>query len=111
MAKEQIICAAIYFDDGEKHEHQPFNISTGFVICGMRHNNCYATLSIFKGHRGRFEYKRAVQGFITTHTRFVNRTEATIIAVEAKQIINLDENPKWKTTDLSDIELYSDDIY
>lgn len=43
-AKEFILCAAIWINDGLKHEQQPENIETGFVVCGRRHNNCYQTI-------------------------------------------------------------------
>lgn len=109
--KEKIICAAIYFDDGENHAHQPINIEKGFVICGMRHPNCYATLAILKGKSSRLIYKHAVQGFITTDRRFLNGTEAARIAFEAGQIINWVENDKWEDIDWSTVELFSEDIY
>ncbi len=31
---EHIICPAIWIDDGEKHENQPENIETGYVVFG-----------------------------------------------------------------------------
>lgn len=45
MKKEFIICAAIWYNDGKEHIHQPKNIKKGFVICGRSHHNCYATAS------------------------------------------------------------------
>ena len=41
-----ITCSAIWFKDGIKHDHQPFNIETGFVICGHSHHNCFMTAYI-----------------------------------------------------------------
>lgn len=41
-----ITCSAIWFKDGIHHDHQPFNIETGFVICGHRHHNCFMTAYI-----------------------------------------------------------------
>jgi len=36
MEKEFILCAAIWINDGLKHNQQPENIEIGFVICGRR---------------------------------------------------------------------------
>ena len=44
--KEYIICSAIHFDDGEEYVHQPKNIKTGLVVCGMRHCNVFTTISL-----------------------------------------------------------------
>ena len=44
---ERILCAAIWYNDGKKHVHQPINIETGFVICGRRHHNCIGIADIF----------------------------------------------------------------
>lgn len=44
MNKEYILCAAIYINDGIKHDQQPKNIDIGFVITGRRHHNCYQTI-------------------------------------------------------------------
>jgi hypothetical protein len=80
---EYIICAAIHFDDGLKHPHQPVNISSGYVICGRRHHNVYVTFSILAFGEPKKEFK---QGFLTSKDRFVSRKEAGEIALAAKQI-------------------------
>lgn len=108
--KERIICAAIWFDDDKKHEHQPTNVDTGFVICGRRHPNCFATLAILMGKLSRLKYKERTQGFLTTENRFVDRTEAARIAFKSNQIINLN-NSKWIDVNWSTIKLYSEDLY
>jgi hypothetical protein len=88
--QERILCAAIWWDDGKKHEHQPKNIETGVIICGRRHHNCY---SILGGISGTINEKllvkgREAQGFITSHDRYVNRMEGYKIAKAANQIIH-----------------------
>ena len=85
--KEFILCAAIHYKDGKVHTHQPVNIESGLVICGMRHCNCYSVLS---GLLGDFDGKLLVgrdgQGFITSHDRYVDRQEAFLIAKANNQI-------------------------
>lgn len=103
--KEFILCAAIHYRDGKVHTHQPVNIESGLVICGMRHCNCYSVLS---GLLGDFDGKLLVgrdgQGFITSHNRYVDRKEGYHIAYAAKQI-------KIKSLDNPDPKLYSEDLY
>ena len=94
--KECILCASIHFDDGKRHEHQPVNIETGFVICGRRHHNCYASLQAIAETLGITDEKalklieragRDIQGFITNLDRHVDRKEGYAIAEKAGQII------------------------
>ena len=82
---EKILCAAIWYNDGIVHVHQPKNVSIGFVICGRRHHNCYATAGVFGLAPGAYEHE---QGFVTTEDRFVLRPEAYNIAVAAGQLIH-----------------------
>lgn len=95
MSKEYILCASIHFDDGKKHEHQPINIDTGFVVCGRRHHNCYRTLQAI-GHTLGIpddvvvknlidRANRDNQGFITNLDRHVDRKEGWKIALDAGQ--------------------------
>ena len=81
---ETILCAAIWFEDGERNHHQPKNITTGFVVCGRRHHNCIITLDVLGGELK--EYIEHIQGFITNTDRFVDRKEAGYIAFNAGQI-------------------------
>jgi hypothetical protein len=92
----KIICSAIHFDDGKVYVHQPKNIKSGFVICGRRHHNCFATYSIVKGAKLDALNK---QGFLTDNDNFVDRNEAAKIAFENGQI------SKQKLT------LFSEDLY
>ena len=106
---EFIICAAIWFNDGNKYNHQPKNIESGFVVLGRRHHNCFSSVqSIGKAlgcdktlvlKKGIELEEREKQGFITNKDRFVDRIEAAQIAYEAKQI---DKTLK---------KLYSEDLY
>lgn len=94
MKKEYILCAAIHFDDQKEYVHQPKNITTGFVVCGRRHHNCFALFSAIKSHRGTTDddlrdypsHKHTVQGFLTSKDRFINREEAAKLALETGQI-------------------------
>lgn len=87
---EYIICAAIWFKDDKKHEHQPKNVEIGFVICARRHHNVFATVSAMKADslfdKMSEAKKNAVQGFVTSKDRFVDRKEGGEIAFSAKQI-------------------------
>lgn len=97
--KEYILCAANWYNDHLVHEHSPFNIVEGFVVCGRRHHNCIDIFAMIAG----FPYddkanklrKTEVQGFLTNTNRFVDRKEALIIARGAGQLIHqieLDSN-------------------
>lgn len=106
---EFIICAAIWFNDGNKYNHQPKNVESGFIVSGRRHHNCFSSVqSIGKalGYDKTLIVKKGIaleekekQGFITNKDRFVDRIEAAQIAYEAKQI----DKPLKK--------LFSEDLY
>jgi len=88
---EYVICSAIHFKDGKKYEHQPNNINSGFVVCGRRHHNCYITTYILNGNesisnRMNEANGKAIQGFLTSKDRFIDRKEAAILATERNQI-------------------------
>lgn len=88
--KEYIICAAIWFKDELKHEEQPKNINTGIVVCGRRHHNCYITAYEI-GDNKRIKdchetNAKAIQGFLTSNNKFVDRKEAGDIAFLNGQI-------------------------
>jgi len=87
MDREYILCAAIWFDDGIYHKHQPTPIETGYVICGYRHDNCYLTWSLMNNVSVReSSYPHNKQGFLTSFDRFVDREEGAVIAFLADQI-------------------------
>jgi len=96
--KEYILCAAIYYDDGQKYVHQPKNIDVGIVVCGRRHHNCFSIL--YNLLDDKYDIKLAnTQGFLTSKDRFVSRAEAAEIALASGQID--------KKTDV----LFSEDLY
>lgn len=108
--KEYILCAANYYDDGEKYAHTPKNIDIGFVICGRRHHNCIRTFTQIvpfpyteEGHK---IHGTEIQGFLTNTDRFVNRKEGYKIAFEADQI----KGPN-KGYSENGIGLTSEDLY
>jgi len=96
--EDYIICAAIHFNDGKKYEHQPFNITEGFVICGHRHHNCFMTAYILNKDE-KLKGIVKVQGFLTKKNRFVDRGEGGIIAFHAGQTTKLRKR------------LFSEDLY
>lgn len=94
-----ILCAAIHVDDNIIHyqEEQPVNIRTGFVVCGRRHSNCYITISniygmISNNYCVNVDYsdiyiKHTIkEGFLTNDNRFLDRTEAGMLATRNGQI-------------------------
>lgn len=85
-----LLCAAIWFKDGKKYEHQPKNVDSGIVICGRRHHNCFLTAYELNGGKKIIEkigddINRIVQGFLTSDDRFVDRKESAVIAFNAGQ--------------------------
>jgi len=79
---EDIRCAAIHYNDGKEYPHQPRNIDSGYVLCGLRHHNCFVMRNdINDGKR-----RNTRQGFLTSKDRFVTRKEAVQIALDAGQI-------------------------
>lgn len=99
--EEYILSAAVYFDDKQKHTHQPKNIETGFVISGRRHHNCFMTACILDSEMKYKKFKQ-IQGFITNSDRFIDRKEACIVAKKAGQV-------KDEPSIL--LELFSEDLY
>ena len=103
MSKEYVLCAAIWFDDGKKHPHQPKNVETGLVLCGWRHHCIFPQMG---GLLGEITTKAArvekgikeTQGFLTSHNRFVDRNEAGIGAFHGFQIDKIKQ-------------LFSEDLY
>lgn len=81
---ERITCSAILVDDGVEYDRQPANVQRGMVFCGLRHFNCFPAL--FKAFpSGSVSESQQIQGFVTTHNRFVDREEALTIARTAGQ--------------------------
>jgi hypothetical protein len=107
---EYILCAANYYNDWVIHEHQPKNISVGFVVCGRRHHNCIQTFAMIMG----FPYSDAAhaihateeQGFLTNTNRFVGRKEAYDIAFAADQIKGPNQGQSKNSIGLTSEDLY-----
>ena len=103
VSTSYIICAAIWFKDGNKYSHQPRNIDSGLVVCGRRHHNCFLTAFELNGGKrikGLSETNaKVVQGFLTSNDIFVDRKEAGQIAFDAGQTAKLTEC------------LFSEDLY
>ena len=108
--KEFIICAANYYNDEHKHNHQPTNISKGFVVCGRRHYNCIYTFSKIVGFPytllGQRIHSTEVQGFLTSTNRFVTRKEAYKIAYDNNQIIGPNKGYSENSIGLTSEDLY-----
>lgn len=100
--KEYILCSALWLNDGNIHPHQPLNIIEGYVICGRRHHNCFATLSVTLGN-GNYDKSAITQGFVTSKDRFVDRKFALKIALDYHQV-DFDSLTSTK-------ELYSEDLW
>lgn len=81
---EYIMCAANYHDDGKEYLFKPYNIDTGYVICGWRHpciGEIYMAL-----HPNEKCWDKCEQGFLTTKNRFLNREEALILVKQNGQL-------------------------
>lgn len=80
--QEDIRCAAVWFDDGILYPHQPKNIETGYVLCGLRHHNCLTNRYVL----GLKKVPNSIQGFLTNKDRFLNRKESAEVAMLSGQI-------------------------
>lgn len=81
---EWIMCAANWYDDGKDHTGQPYNIQSGFVICGWRHSCC--GYSYMAANQEAKSWNRCEQGFLTTKNRFLTRSEALDLVKENGQL-------------------------
>lgn len=94
-SKEYVICAAIWYKDGEEYPRGMFaqNLKTGEVIGQWRHGNCIAVLPTNPKYNGGIE---SVQGFLTSKGNFVDRWQGMQIAHDAGQVSDeVALNPKW----------------
>lgn len=93
IGKEFVICSAVWFKNGKSYPDQPLNIQSGYVICGRRHNNCYASFSIMRGDIAmKKPFPDCYEGFLTSNDRFVNRFEGYEIAKSVGQILYENSN-------------------
>jgi hypothetical protein len=86
--REYVMCAAIHYDDGEDHYHQPYNIDKGVVISGWRHHNIMHSISKWMGTQQQIYEKgiKETQGFLTNKNRFLNRKETLELVKENGQL-------------------------
>lgn len=96
MKKPYILCAAIWYQEGEPLIYSPHNIKKGFVVTGRRHNNI---IEFVKEKLNRVTKQNTVQGFLTSDNRFVDRKEAAEVAWQAGQ------------TRVRENRLFSEDLY
>jgi len=107
---EKIQCSAIWYKDLPLKKPEvlklrgfaPYNVDRGIVFCGWRHINCLYQMVAITGLR-QCEVGEEIQGFLTNLNRFVDRKEGYYIALEAKQILNLNT--------VTEEFLYSEDLY
>jgi hypothetical protein len=83
---EYVICAAIHFMDGIIHEHQPKNVSNGFVVSGRRHHNCFFIAHVCLADSYSEVKGDAIQGFLTSKNIFLDRKDAGALAFKVGQI-------------------------
>jgi len=104
IKEERVIIAAIYFRDGKQYDnpHQPINIDSGYVLCGLRHGFIFADNAIIFGKDKNERLEHPIQGFMTNHRRFVDRKEAFQIATKMNQIVEMIGEQT---------ELYSENLY
>ena len=89
-----------WYQDGKQYGQQPRNIENGIVICGLRHSNCFATIGGLLG-LGNYDKDKIEEGFLTSHSRYINRQEAAGIALDAKQVSG---EIRWYGLDSSDMD-------
>lgn len=92
---ERILCAAIWYQDGQVHEQQP--VETGYVACGHRHCNIHTQPRADR-------LMPSVQGFLTSNGEFASRRVALRIARAAGQLEGRTKHPPMD-------QLLSEDLY
>lgn len=98
---EKILCSAIWYKELPMPFHGPRNIEYGLVLCGFRHVHCIHQIFAITGKK-HHEVGESIQGFLTNLNRFVDREEGGEIALESKQIEELNYSKN---------KLFSEDLY
>ena len=106
---ERILCAACWYEELELAKPEalenrgilPYNVDKGIVFSGWRHANCIYQMVAITG-LPQHKAGKEIQGFLTSHNRFVDREEGANIALAAKQVTKLKYSSKL---------LYSEDLY
>jgi hypothetical protein len=92
---EHVLCAAIWVDTGKSDPPRRTYAypKTGIVFAGWRHPDCFVAIGAWAEllppeERDRLKEQIAGrnQGFVTSNGRFVDRAEATQIAILAGQV-------------------------
>ena len=101
---EYILCAAIWYKDLKLKKIfdanvLPVNCDRGIVFCGYMHAQCLYTMCSITGLR-QCEAGEEVQGFLTSHNRFVDRTEAAEIHKKNGGTVNYFGGKKLDSNDL-----------
>ena len=96
MIKEIIASAIKFYEVGNEYP---------VIMCGKRHSDI---LKRMYNLGIQYDKPSSIQGFLTTDNKFLNRTEAFLIANISGQL--LPEAVK-KYKDVSIAELYSEDIF
>ena len=81
---EYVMCAANYYDDGKEHHFQPYNIATGYVVCGWRHSCCGGVYMAMNPLAKSWDH--CTQGFLTTKNRFLDRNDALVLVRATGQL-------------------------
>lgn len=103
LKPEQVMCAANWYPELPTPHYNPSNIDKGIVFSGVSHVHCLHQMVAMTGKR-QSEVKE-VDGFLTTHNRFIDRKEAAKIALEQGQIKKL----RYSSTDLFSEDLRFED--
>ena len=83
FSRERIVCSAIWFKTEEEHPHQPKGRWGGLTIYGRGHHQCYHIAYLISKDLKKLPHE---EGFLTSHNRFVDRREASSIALLAGQV-------------------------
>lgn len=93
--KEKVFCSAIRYKNFTTQVHLPNNIDKWLVIRWTRHFDIAAVMLATTGLRSVESWPNSVweyvQWFMTSKNRFLDRKEALILALEAKQVSDISE--------------------
>lgn len=108
MKEEYILCASIWYKDLPLEKIisdncNPKNVDRGVCFSGFRHPHCMYTMTSITGKPTNDKIGEHIQGFLTSHNRFVDRKEALVIALNMNQVLDI-ENIRGNS-------LYSEDLY
>jgi hypothetical protein len=105
MHKENIVCAAIHYDDWSEIVHNCKNIKSWVVISWYRHSHCYWVLWRYENLKD-VDHKKVDQWFLTSQNRYVWREEALKIVLWNNQELR---TPRERLKKVK--ILFSEDLY